>query len=811
MEVDYIKYSYIMFAFALCFGVGLIANVVPGTLNAASTSQQIVVLNGTAYWGYVAVGTYCQCETGALNTAFASSYSIPVPYSYTQSLISNNDPNAQNVKNWYYTQLDAYAKSLGSQVYFGTDPEYGTAYTNSWGYDWKVQCLGPGAQNGNGGTFDDGNACFWAMLWVNRAAAYPAALNIPTPTASSSSIIYGSTVQLSDSGASGGTGGYSYEWFYLSPGQSTWTGTSAYGTSWTAPPSSTGTYGFKLVVKDSNGDTATSAPVYVQVNQQPVSNLAVSLTATPSTLTLGNPLTLTATISGSTATPFQVELYQGTSSTCSQDTINKASGTTNTQSLAIPLTSASAAYPTSSTYYCVRVHDNNGNVAYSSTVYVSVSKPVPGAPLSVSILPTSALINPGQSVTLSATASGGVSPYTYSWVSGTSSSCSSDNTAAGTSNPLTVSPTSNTFYCVKVQDSASNTVLSSTSSITITAVPVTPPIPPAPQPSCINCGNSGSAGPKMQPILASVQKNATCSIAINMTPSVTTQFTVNNVMFTAYDKYTFSNYADYFINGSVRALYPGNVYYLMNGTKKAYTAEINLSSIQPVNYTSPVRVSSLSICYVNKTTTQPNRPPPVFVPVNLNLSINSSNYMIKASSSAINDTVDIFIGGKVVSSGKGAASYNAMWYPAGRYVVTGKDIDSGTFINSTLVKPLFAPQLTFTKICANNTEEVYTCTTDMKIISHNNALLGTLYINGKPVNATNNTLNYTISARGIYNITFKTSGSDIYSANSISYTFQDGSTYDYLPSVLAIVLSTCAIALLVLARRVRKDEELRTA
>ena len=294
-----------------------------------------------------------------------------------------------------------------------------------------------------------------------------------------------------------------------------------------------------------------------------------------------------------------------------------------------------------------------------------------------------------------------------------------------------------------------------------------------------------------------------------MTPGTIKSLTVDNATFNAYDKYTFSNYADFLVNGSIHVFVPGNLYYLINNTKYAYTARLNISSIEPENYTTNVLVTSLTMCYVNKTKVQAQRPPPVFVPVYLNLDINVHNYVINATSSAVNDTVYLYIDRSAVASGKGSASYNATWYPAGTYTVEGKDIDSGTFINRTFIKPLFAPQLKFIKTCANDTSEAYTCTTSAQISSHNGTLLGILYVNGKPVDSTSAMLNYTISQRGIYNITFKTKGNGIYASNSIAYTFQNGPTYDYLPSALAVVLSACAIVLLLVARRTREDEELR--
>ncbi|MGI0140764.1 MAG: hypothetical protein ACREBT_06460, partial [Thermoplasmata archaeon] len=123
--------------------------------------------------------------------------------------------------------------------------------------------------------------------------------------------------------------------------------------------------------------------------------------------------------------------------------------------------SFTAVSPTSTTHYCASIEDNATTSVTQSTsaTLVAVNDALSVPRLSPSATQT---IDNGQTVVFSVSWTGGSSPITATLYSGTSATCSSDTTlvqtAESASSPqsfLAVSPTSNTYYCASVLDSAS--------------------------------------------------------------------------------------------------------------------------------------------------------------------------------------------------------------------------------------------------------------------------------------------------------------------------------------------------------------------
>ena len=228
-----------------------------------------------------------------------------------------------------------------------------------------------------------------------------------------------------------------------------------------AAPSSS-TY-YCAVVTDSPTVTAAATSSSVQFVVNPALSTTIS-PASPSVVS-GKSVSLTAVPSGGTS-PYSYQWYTG---------LICASGS----AISGQTSSTYTASPASTTAYSVRVTDSRagasaGIACASTTVTVTAA-----------LVPTLALspkgMDAGQSTTVTAnvTWSGGSSPYTVTLYSGSSSGCASDTTTVTVSlgsNPQTglsgpkatfsmPAPSSSTYYCAVVKDSASTPATVPTSTL----------------------------------------------------------------------------------------------------------------------------------------------------------------------------------------------------------------------------------------------------------------------------------------------------------------------------------------------------------
>jgi len=220
---------------------------------------------------------------------------------------------------------------------------------------------------------------------------------------------------------------------------------------------------FSVNVTDSSiGTPAASVCATVTVTVNAALTAAISPAAPK--IDSGQSITLTANPLGGT-TPYTYQWYSGSSATCSSDTTKL--GTTSTQSV----------NPTSSTYYCYTVKDASTGTPAASATSATTRVTVSAALATPTISPSSRTIDSGQSITLTVSWSGGTSTYTVKLYGSSTSSCSSASTlisttsaVSGTSTPFPVSPTTNTYYCATVTDSANSSFTTPASSADLVTV-----------------------------------------------------------------------------------------------------------------------------------------------------------------------------------------------------------------------------------------------------------------------------------------------------------------------------------------------------
>ncbi len=306
------------------------------------------------------------------------------------------------------------------------------------------------------------------ILPTSTITVYPA-LSV-TLSPGSQEVDQGQTATISDSTSTTGAPPFSFQWMEEAPGAGSYSpatdcvnSVSAVCDFVTTGSTSTGTYSFELQVADSapTPEVQMSSQVSLTVNLVLVAG-SMSPPGGP-TIDLGQSISLSTSWSGGTST-YSVAWYSGNSASCASDTTPVASDTGLSM-----LTDSHSVSPTSNTYYCAVITDS-GTPAASvavSAILVSVSP----APVAGTITPASPAIDSGQSITLNANPSGGTMPYTISWFSGDSASCSSDMSPAGAGSSIHLSPTSNTYYCYSVTDSSQGTpstgVSSSTDLVTV--------------------------------------------------------------------------------------------------------------------------------------------------------------------------------------------------------------------------------------------------------------------------------------------------------------------------------------------------------
>ncbi len=252
----------------------------------------------------------------------------------------------------------------------------------------------------------------WDFVVVNG----PLLANPITP--GSPTIDQGQSLVLHSS-ASGGTAPLSYLWESSISNSTPCSSGTPSGTSQNATVSpSANTYYCYIVNDSSPAGSVSVSSLWDMVTVNPPL-VAGPITPALPNITAGSSLTLTAHPSGGTVA-YAYQWYAGTSATCSQDpAISGANAATY------------SATPSANTYYCYSVIDSSQGTPSANVTSSSDLVSVKGVVLPLSITSFAATPNPVQvnaTITIATVATGGVTPYSYSY-GGLPSGCTSQNAA----------------------------------------------------------------------------------------------------------------------------------------------------------------------------------------------------------------------------------------------------------------------------------------------------------------------------------------------------------------------------------------------
>jgi hypothetical protein len=284
-------------------------------------------------------------------------------------------------------------------------------------------------------------------------------------TPSSPSIDSGQSIALTAK-PSGGVVPDSYQWYI--DGTCTTSIPSANSQTYTASPSSTTVYSYKVTDSANSPSSVCSPGDTVTVNA-----ILIALPITPPNPSIdsGQLAILTSHVSGGTPS---LSYHWYSDGNCGAAI---PAATLSTYSVLLP----------STTTFSYRVTDSSqgspAGTACSSGDTVTVSLALVAGPIS----PSGLAINNGQSITLASAASGGTTPYSYQWYS--SSNCPSGSLISGaTSTSLVASPVSTTTYSYRVTDSAFSLVSQCSSGDTVTVNPTLAARPITPSNPTIDIG-----------------------------------------------------------------------------------------------------------------------------------------------------------------------------------------------------------------------------------------------------------------------------------------------------------------------------------
>jgi hypothetical protein len=487
------------------------------TPSSLSVGSNTVYVNVTDSVGFVALSSSVQVMVDAALSVTVSPPSVKMDVGQSQTFTSSVSP--------------------------GTPP---------YSYQWYLN----GVANGTGSTWTftpSSSGSYSVYVNVTDSAGVRAKSNVATITVNAALSVTVSPTnatldvgqsQTFTSSVSPGTPPYSYQWYLNGVANGT-------GSTWTFTPSSSGSYSVYVNVTDSAGVRAKSNVATITVNA------ALSVTVSPASVKMdvGQSQTFNSTVSPGTS-PFSYQWYL--------DCV-KVSGATGASWTYTP----SSLSVGSNTVY-VNVTDSVGFVALSSSVQVMVD----AAPV-VTVVPTNATLDVGQSQTFNSSVSGGTSPFSYQWYL--------NGVANGTGSTWTFtagSPGSCSVY-VNVTDSVGVRVKSNVVSITVNKAPTVSILPASAtldvgQSQVFTSSASGGTGSlKYQWYLGGSAVSGATNASWTFTPPLTGSYTVYVEVADAVNAVATSNRAAVNVNGALHVTVSPTPVIMDVGMSQVFTSTVS--------------------------------------------------------------------------------------------------------------------------------------------------------------------------------------------------------------------------------------------